>query len=187
MARNAPTLSPSWRSRPASAATSLIKSAQPLEIGWIRNKDPRDDAGSRRVTDGVLADRKRLEQRRMRILVRLRHDADLAHDTLFVDFAGGAISAGPVSDRPASDTLIVGKRHLVVFAIVFPDILGPGLLDDLERLLVDSAVMVVDRRPIHRRAGDVVLLAEDIDPTVLVAARETGIDAPLGQVIEYSE
>ena len=47
--------------------------------------------------------------------------------------------------------------------------------------------MIVDRGAIHRRAGDVVLLAEHIDPSVLVAAAETGIDPAPGQMVEDRE
>jgi len=47
--------------------------------------------------------------------------------------------------------------------------------------------MIVDRGAIHRRAGDVVLLAEHIDPAVLIAAGETGIDPPPGQMVEDRE
>src|SRR5262249_31446202 len=90
-------------------------------------------------------------------------------------------------DRPAPDPLLVGERDLVVFAVVLPGLLGPGLLYDFERFLVDSAIVVVDGRAVHRRAGRVVLLAEHIDPTVLVTARKAGIDPPPGQVVEHRQ
>src|SRR4029077_19931791 len=123
----------------------------------------------------------------MRVLVGLGHDADLADEPLLVDLPGRAIGAGPFGDRPAPDPLLVGVWNLVVFAVVIPGLLGPRLFDDLEGLLVDPAVMVIDRRAIHRRAGRMVLLAEHIDPTVLVAAGKTGIDPSLGQVIVDGE
>src|SRR5438309_11956433 len=123
----------------------------------------------------------------MGILIRLRHDADLADDALVVDLAGGAVGAGPFGDRPAPDALLIRKRDLVVLAVVFPGLLGPGLLDDFEGLLVDPAVVVVDSRAVHWGAGDVVLLAEHVDPAVLVTAGEAGINTPLGQVIEHGE
>src|SRR5271165_2178403 len=108
-----------------------IKSAQAMEIGWVGNEDPRNDPRPRSRPDRVLADRERLENGRMRILVRLRHDADLANDALVVNLAGGAISARPFGDRPAPNALLIGERHLVIFAVVLPGLLGPGLLDDL--------------------------------------------------------
>ena len=120
----------------------------------------------------------------MRLLVGLRHDADLADDALVVDLAGRAVRARPFLHRPARDALLVGIRHLVVLAVVVPGLLGPRLLDDLERLLVDLAVVVIDGRAVHRRAGDVVLLAQHVDPAILVAAREPGVDAALGQMVE---
>src|SRR5438128_1251313 len=123
----------------------------------------------------------------MGILVGLWHDADLADDALFVDLPGSAVGAGPFGDRPAPDALLVGVWDLVVFAVVVPGLLGPCLLYDFEGLLVDPAVVVVDRRAVHRRAGRVVLLAEHIDPAILITAGKAGIDAPLGQVIEDSE
>src|SRR4029077_19103898 len=123
----------------------------------------------------------------MRVLVGLGHDADLADDTLLVDLARRAVGAGPFGDRPAPDALRVGIWDLVVLAVVIPGLLGPRLFDDLEGLLIDPAVMVIDRRAVHRRAGRMVLLAEHIDPAVLVAAGKAGIDPPLGQVIEDGE
>src|SRR4029077_19033455 len=123
----------------------------------------------------------------MRILVRLGHDADPATDTLIVDLAGRAVGAGPVGDWPALNALLIGERHLVIFAVVLPGLLGPGLLDDLEGLLVDAAVMIVDRRAVHWRAGDMVLLAEHIHPAVLVTPSKPGVDPPPGQVIEHRE
>src|SRR5439155_26466868 len=149
--------------------------------------DPRDNPRLRRIADRVLADRERLEQWRMRILVGLWHDADLADDAVCVDLAGGAVGAGPFGDRPAPDALLVGVGDLVVFAVVFPGLLGPRLLYDFKGLLVDPAVVVVDRRAVHRRAGRVVLLAEHIDPAILIAAGKAGIDPSLGQVIEDGE
>src|SRR4029077_1677530 len=115
----------------------------------------------------------------MRILVRLGHDADPATDTLIVDLAGRAVGAGPVGDWPAPNALLIGERHLVIFAVVLPGLLGPGLLDDLEGLLVDTAVVIVDRRAVHWRTGDMVLLAEHVHPAVLVAPSKAGIDPPL--------
>ena len=47
--------------------------------------------------------------------------------------------------------------------------------------------MVVDRRTIYGCAGDVILLPEDVDPAILVAAGETGVDAPLREMIEDRE
>jgi hypothetical protein len=82
---------------------------------------------------------------------------------------------------------LVRKRDLVVVAVVLPGVLGPGLLDDFQGLLVDPAVVVVDRRAVHRGAGDVVLLTKHVDPAVLVTAGEAGIKTSLGQVIEHGE
>src|SRR5438046_9391161 len=123
----------------------------------------------------------------MRVLVWPRHDADLAHNAFLVDLAGSAIGAGPLRYRPAPDALLVGKRDFVVFAVVIPGLLGPGFLDDFEVFLIDPAVVAVDRRAIHRRAGHVVLLSEHIDPAVLITAGEASIDPPFSQLIENGE
>ncbi len=123
----------------------------------------------------------------MRLLVGLGHDADLADDALVVDLAGRAVGPRPFVHRPARDALLVGIGHLVILAVVVEGLLGPRLLDDLERLLVDLAVVVIDRRAVHRRAGDVVLLAQHVDPAILVAAGEAGIDAALGQMVEHRQ
>src|SRR5215472_5063231 len=92
-----------------------IEPAKATEIGRIGDENPRDDPRLRGVADRILADRKRLEQWRMRVLVGFRHDADLAHHTLLVDLPGSPIGAGPFGDRPAPDALLVGVWDLVIF------------------------------------------------------------------------
>src|SRR5690242_1440963 len=113
-----------------------------------------------------------------------RHHRQLAHRALVVALTGCTLPPRPVGHRPPADPLPGGGGTLVVLAVVVPRLLGPRLLDDLGRLLVDLAVVVVDRGAVHRRAGDVVLLAQHVDPAVLVAAGESGVDAPLGQMVE---
>src|SRR6516162_7870049 len=164
-----------------------IKPTQAQKIGRIGNEDPRDNTRLRGIADRILADRERLKQRRMGVLVGPRHDTDLAHHALIIDFAGSAVSPGPFGDRPALDAVLVGERDLVVFAIVVPSFLSPGFFDDLEGLLVNLAVMVVVCRAVHRGAGNVVLLTEYIYPPVLVATGEPGVDTALGQVVQYGE
>src|SRR5262249_58795402 len=92
--------------------------------------------------------------------------------------------AGPLRSGPAADSLIVGKRHLVILAVVLPGFFRPALLDDLDGFLVDLPVVLIDRGAIHRRAGDVVLLPEHIHPAVLIAPREAGIEPPFRQLVE---
>ena len=123
----------------------------------------------------------------MRLLVGLGHHADLADDALVVDLAGRAVGPRPFVHRPAGDALLVGIGHLVILAVVVEGLLGPRLLDDLERLLVDLAVVVIDRGAVHRRACHVVLLAQHVDPAILIAAGEAGIDAALGQMVEHRQ
>jgi len=64
----------------------------------------------------------------MRLLVGLRHDADLADDAFVVDLAGSAVGTGPFGNRPAPDALLVGIGDLVVFAVVFPDVFRAFLM-----------------------------------------------------------
>ena len=97
-----------------------VEPAQAQEIGRVGDEDPRDDTRPRGRADRVLADRERLENRRMGILIWFRHHADLADDALLVDLAGGAVSAGPFGNRPAPDALLIRKRDFVVLAVVFP-------------------------------------------------------------------
>src|SRR6516225_7037194 len=66
----------------------LIHPAQPLEIGRISSEDDRDDAGLRGVADRRLANRERLEQRRMRVLVALGRDANPAQEAVLVNLTG---------------------------------------------------------------------------------------------------
>src|SRR5207253_8019518 len=105
------------------------------------------------------------------------HDADFAHYTFRINLARRTVGARPLRHRPTSDAFFIGEGHFVVFAVVLECFLGPRLPDDLQRLLVDTAVVVIYRRAVHRRAGDMVLLPQHIDPAVLIAARKAGIDA----------
>jgi hypothetical protein len=59
----------------------------------------------------------------MRLLVGLRHDADLANDAFVVDLTGSAVGAGPFGNRPAPDAFLIGIGNLVVFTVVFPGVL----------------------------------------------------------------
>src|SRR5262245_37066065 len=112
----------------------------------------------------------------MGILVGFWHDRDLADDPFVVDLPGSSIGAGPFRDRPAANTFLIRKRNLVVLTVIFPGLLDPGLLYDVQGFLVDPTVMIVDRRAVHWCAGGVVLLAEHIHPAVLVTASKAGID-----------
>ena len=140
--------------------------------------------GLRGVPDGRLAHGERLEHGRVGLLVGPGHDADLADHARIVDLARRPVLAGPVGHRPAPDALLVREGDLVVLAVVLEGLLGPGFLDDLDRFLVDLAVVVVDGGPVHGRPRHVILLAQDIDPAVLVAAGEARVDSPPGQVVE---
>src|SRR5262245_46805799 len=108
----------------------------------------------------------------MRLLVGLGNDTDFAHYPLRIDLTGHPVLAGPFGHWPALNTLLVGIGNLIILAIVRDGVLGPGLTDDLQHLFVDIAVMLVNRRAVHGRAGGVVLLPQHVDPPILVAARE---------------
>ena len=47
--------------------------------------------------------------------------------------------------------------------------------------------MLIEGGAIHRGAGDVVLLAKHVHPTVLIAPGEAGVEPPLGQVVEHGQ
>jgi hypothetical protein len=121
------------------------------------------------------------------LLVRLWNHADAPDHPFVIDLTRRAVLPRPVSDRPSRDAFIVGVRDLVVLAVILEGFLGPRLLDYLQRLLVDTSIVVVDRGTIHRRTGNMILLPEDVDPAVLVAAGEPGVDSALGEMVEHRE
>ena len=90
-----------------------------------------------------------------------------------------ASSAHGVSPGGIFQNLALEGEHL----------LGPGLLDDLEALLEGGAVGRVDLVVLVRQgAVDAVrLLRHDVDPAALVAAREAGVGAPAGHVVEHGD
>src|SRR5262249_32690431 len=129
-------------------------------------------------------EREWLEQRGVPLLVWARHHADLPNPSLLIDLARCAVLPRPLGSGPAPDSFLVGKRHLVILAVVLPGFFRPALLDDLDGFLVDLPVVLIDRGAIHRRTGDVVLLPEHIHPAVLITPREAGIEPPFRQLVE---
>src|SRR6185503_3632554 len=108
-----------------------------------------DDVIRGGVANGGFAHREWLHHGRVGLLVGLWYDADPADHAVFVYLPGRAILAGPVGRRPPADSLLIGVRHLVVLAVVADRLLGPGHLDDFERLLVDVAIVLVNCRAVH--------------------------------------
>src|SRR4029453_3289464 len=110
--------------------------------------------------------------------------ADLSDHPLLIDLARCAVVPRPLGGGPAPDSLLVGKRHLVVLAVVLPGLFHPALLDDLVGFLVDLPVVLINRGAIHWRTGDVVLLPEHVHPAVLISPREAGVEPSLRQLVE---
>src|ERR1700747_2271504 len=100
----------------------LIDPAQALEVGRVGHEDPRHDARLRCVTDRRFADGERLKHLRMRVLIGLGHNADLADDAVGVDLAGRAVGAGPLVHWPARDSLLVGIGYFIILAVIVPGI-----------------------------------------------------------------
>ena len=165
----------------------LVDLAQPPEVGWVRHQDHRHHADLRGVADRRLAHRERLERRRVRLLVGPRDHRDAADDALLVDLAWRPEPPRPLDGRPAADPLLVRERHLVELALVLQQVLVPGLVDDVDVLLVDPLVVLVDRAPVHGRRLHRHVLPEDVDPPLLVAAGEPGVDPALRQVVEVGD
>src|SRR5215510_11547861 len=92
----------------------LINVAESLEIGWVGDENPGHNARAGRVANRILTHRKRLKERRMRLLIGLGNDANLAHYPLLVDLARRPVLAGPCGHWPALNALFVGIRNLVV-------------------------------------------------------------------------
>src|SRR5262249_48520313 len=126
-----------------------IHATEILERWRVGSQDPRHDAFASGVTDRVLTDGEWLEQRGVRLLVGSRHHADLSNHSLLIDLARCAVLPRPLRSGPAPDSFIVGKRHLVILAVVLPGFFRPALLDDLDGFLVDLPVVLIDRGAIH--------------------------------------
>ena len=117
----------------------------------------------------------------MRLLQRLRHDADLAHDAVLD-------AAAPLLRRVERPRRALGG-HLPVLALEAQHVLRPRALDDAEVLLERLAVRLVDGVVLaRRRAVDAVeLLRHHVDPAALVAAREAGVRPPAAHVVEHRD
>jgi hypothetical protein len=120
-------------------------------------------------------------------LIRPGDDRDAPQDPLLVDLSWYAVAAGPVRDRPTADAFLEGEGHLVEVALVLQQVLGPGLVDDVDELLVHLPVALVDLTAVHRRRFDGVALPQDVHPALLVAPGEAGVHPSLGEVVEDGE
>ena len=104
-----------------------------------------------------------------------------------VDLARRAVLPRPLGDRPAPDALVVGERHLDEVAVEGQQVLVPGLVDEVDVLLVHVTVVLVGGAAVHRCGLDRHPLSEHVDPALLVAAGEAGVDPALGQVVEHGD
>src|ERR1700693_2666253 len=106
----------------------------------MRGKNGRGDAPARAPAPRFLAERKGLEQWRMRFLIGLRYHVDLLDASLFVDLAREAVLARPFVRRPLDAFLRRGI--FVVLALEAERLVAPGELekaeDLLERLAIDA-------------------------------------------------
>src|SRR5207244_11217129 len=105
-----------------------------LERGVERREDRRD-ALLGAPADAPLRGREGLEERWVRPLERLRHDADGAHDAVHHTRAVAACGLDVPRRR--------ARRDAPVATLVGQQILGPRLLDDAEALLEGGAVGLV--------------------------------------------
>src|SRR5262249_9367854 len=108
------------------------------DFGIAYDRD-RHDVVLRRPFHRRFRKAERLEQRRMRLLIRFRNRGNLGDETLLVDAL--AISARNLMRRPEN----VSRWNLPVLAVMAECRLGPGLHDDFEMLFVQFllALLVV--------------------------------------------
>ena len=80
-------------------------------------------------------------------------------------------------------------RDAPVAPLVREQVVGPRLLDDVEALLEGGAVRSIDGVVLvrHRAVNPVRLLGHDVHPAPLVAAREPGVGAAAGHVVEHRD
>ena len=119
--------------------------------------------------------------RRMRLLQRPGHDADLPQGVVLIHRVGGevrwserncqSISGGIFQNSPWID--VVGLR--------------PQFLHDPPILIEDRAVALIGCGAIGLGRGDAEVLAEGADPAWRVAAREPGEYPPAGEVVEHRD
>ncbi len=148
----------------------------------LRQQDRRNDAFARAPSDGLLADRKGLEQGRMRPLKRLRDDVHLLDAPLVVNLAREAVLARPFVRGPRRAFL--RRRILIVLALETERLVAPRQLQEAEHLFEGFAIDAVALALVAGGGADVNLLRHLIQPAGLIAAREADERAPLGQLIE---
>src|SRR6266851_3247275 len=159
-----------------------IRLGEFANCGRLRDQDRRCDPLARAPAHGFFADRKSLEQRRMRFLVRLRHYADLLDAPEFIDLAGKAELASPFLRQPGRAFLRVGI--LVVFALEAERLVGPREFEKAEHFLERLAIDAIGFALVAGGGLNVNLLRHLVEPSRLIAAREADEGAALGQLIK---
>src|SRR5579885_1460779 len=150
--------------------------------GGMGNQDGRNDLLARAPSHRLLADRKGLEQGRMRPLIGLGHHVDLLDTAQFVHLAGKAVLARPLMRQPRRALLRMGK--FVVLPLEAERFVAPRQLEELINLLEGFAIDAVGFALVAAGRGDVNQLRHLVEPSRLIPARETDEGAAPGQLIE---
>ena len=160
----------------------LVHAAPVVEPIGKSLEDPRHDSPLRAVQQGLLAQGEGGPDGRVWVLVRAGADPDLPDDPVVVDLSVAPVLARPVGRRPALDPLLVGVGNLIVLAVVIEGVLGPGLSNDLQMLVVPVAIREVARGLVPPRLRDA--LPQNLHPPLLIPAREADGRTPLRELIE---
>ena len=129
---------------------------------------------------GLHAVAERRVHRRVRLLQRPGHDADLAQRLVLVDRCGVEVVGG-------REVPFHGGRHLPELALDRHLLLGPQRLHQVPVLVQGPAVALVGLGLVGLGGGDAEVLAERSRPARRVAAREPGERPPAGEVVEHGD
>ena len=136
------------------------------------------------IDRGVLAGTGGDKHGGMRFLVGRGHHADHPHFIIRADFPVGAALARQLIGRVACDPGLVGIGDLEELAVIRHRILSPAFEHDVHLFFENLAVQLVIGGAVRQRGFGVVVLSDNIGPARLVAARESGKEASLQNVIE---
>jgi hypothetical protein len=119
----------------------------------------------------------------VRLLIRGGDDADAVHAPVFANFTGSAKPFGGFR-HPPIDALLIRVGDLPQGRIVFDALLGPGVDHHLDLLFEDAAINLVVDAAVGVGGAAAQVLADDVGPTVLIAAGESDKEAAFEEMVE---
>src|SRR6266404_1863444 len=162
----------------------LLVDARVLRHAIALGKVHHRETIARAVAHRRLAAAHRHEDRRMRVLIRRRDNAEAAQRAVSIDLPFSAGHARDLVRGVTHNARFRRERRLVVLAVEAHRVLLPALQHHVHAFLEDLAVALVVAAAVRKRRPGFGELPERVGPARLVAAREADEIAAAGDVVQ---